>query len=82
MRTTTWTCDRCGSTAITSESDAINTEGDANVDPGAPLGWREYWQDGELDAIDVCPNCVTDEERANDLLTGITTRAARQRRTG
>ena len=67
-----WKCDRCAS-AIERERDVVVLAHSGSPravrnpqDETHPEGWEEYANDETV--IDVCPNCLTDEERADSVL--------------
>jgi hypothetical protein len=71
------TCDRCGAMTaaerviVSSLDYGLIAYGDGNTFAGLPEGWREF-NDGER-ITDVCLGCVTDGERADELLDRVET---------
>lgn len=57
MRRLVWTCDRCGAATSTAAGRAA---------PCGIEGWM-HPLDGD-ETTDICPRCITDGERADDLL--------------
>jgi hypothetical protein len=69
-----WTCDRCrGVEYVDSEVVIVEEWGPSAVrkEPSgnSPDGWRSYASDTAVE--DVCPGCLTDEERVDIVLTEI-----------
>lgn len=74
MKQTIWTCDRCAATT-TAEREVVIVEDwtPSAVDTGCTLdkspGWLIFADDERV--TDVCPNCITADERAAELLGDI-----------
>lgn len=73
MKSTVWACDRCGTTVDAPYE--LLALCDEEHPPGAfvlrsrphdPPGWVEFIDDEP--ATDVCPDCLTDGERIDQLL--------------
>jgi hypothetical protein len=68
-----WTCDRCRGVEYVDSEVVIVEEWRRAVrkEPrgGSPDGWRSYANDTAVE--DVCPGCLTDEERVDVLLKEI-----------
>jgi len=75
MRAKVWTCDRCGATVSASDRAMVHDEDFGWMEhgcfsPAPPDGWQVLDSES-AQPLDVCPECLTDAERADILLGDI-----------